>query len=503
MKRITVFLALLGIVLSAHGANPKIDSIKVIAKTDTTITAVGYSSSNSSVNLVTPISIVGSTVQAYPSVPHMTTGSFADTVVFGSFLPVTAIQIEFKITDGIATDTLVIIDTTLSGPPDSAQVGLLTHVNVGQFSGQLLLNCIPNGYPETVQFRTTTNLSLPISNWTIDTVIGGIINTSVVTITRFQSPGTTTYWVALGANQLNYISPDTSNIDSLVTLPLYAGPPHIIDDSTYFNNFSYQGAMVNFLAMLDSIGGLDQVISSPDSLFTTQTILWVNGVPAGLSSTGVWVPGYGPSTPAWVKLIVSNSLGSDTQIVHFSTLAEPVYPPQVTAPLVFQDLPDSAKFYTIPNLSGAPSGFIWFEVAYANDTSNIFVSSTPTNIDSSATFFSDWVHYPQRPLSLSAMVVRAAIFNSDSLVYSAFVPYTIPNWIGISEIDGGIKFTIFGKAPENCSVEVYDLLGRVVFKNEINVQEFYISKEQLPKGILLYQISGLNQRPIVGKFIVE
>ena len=234
-----------------HSAS--IDSVKVIYRGYDSLAIARYF--GASTNALVQSTFANGIVTPVSTPIQSISGSVVDTVGFSGLMPGSVYTITTVIADIVTgTDTIVIVDSTLSNPPTPVDIGpMITVSNISSYSGLLTVPYQRNGGGTVF---VTWQDSASGGSWATLSVhqIVGVNPIGFDTLTVFQSPNTTKWYRAFGINQMFPSNPDTANKSSVTTLPLLANPPAV--DSVVVTSITSQGGIVTIYVTADSIGGV-------------------------------------------------------------------------------------------------------------------------------------------------------------------------------------------------------------------------------------------------------
>lgn len=471
MRKIFIILTLFTIPLFAPkstNAGVSADSLYVINKNDSSITFVGVYSSTGVVNSV--IYRVADSINYFTYGPYnFFGGSFVDTITAVGLMPNMPYSITMYVSDFSSVDSLVILDTTLSNPPDSASVSNLQITNILQTGGTISADYDAGGLLMFLQFW----YSMDSINWNLWNV-HALYGLGTQTFFYAQTPGTTTYWLAIGANSLNSVL-DSSNVGVLVTLGANASPPNL--NGIVVSNITQNSAQVDFDLTIDSIIlTIVTVQSSLDSSFNTG--VWTDSSFVQSSGTMHYSVsifgniGYPQGQDVYVRVCAYNISGTDTLFISFQTIPIQTYPPYAVLDPYSVITPTSVNMSCQYDLGGTSIGYIGFEVAYANDTNVIYWNS---GIDTLYQNTGSFIRTVSGLYNNTSYVGRAFVFNSNGIYYTPFVNFTTPGFLNIAD------YTHHKEGPY--LVEVFSLDGKLLFSKII--EENIELRSLLPSGFYI------------------
>ncbi len=259
MKKILLLLTVLSMQTASYGQHffwqmlQSVDSVKVIYRGYDSLAIARYF--GASTNALVQSTFANGIVTPVSTPIQNISGSVVDTVGFSGLIPGSLYTITTVIADIVTgTDTIVIVDSTLSSPPNPVDIG--PTIMVSDITTHSALLTVPFDRNGGGAVFVTWEDSVSGGSWSylLTHQISGTNTQGDDTLTVFQNPNTTRWYRANGINQMFPLFPDTANIVSVTTFPLLANPPTI--DSISFSNVTDQGGMVSVHISADSLGGV-------------------------------------------------------------------------------------------------------------------------------------------------------------------------------------------------------------------------------------------------------
>lgn len=398
-------------------------------------------------------------------------GTFIDTIVSFPLMPSTRYFYRMLLSDGITIDTLIDSLTTLTSPAQPAVLANMLASAITQTGATLTVDYNSGGSALFVDWKKSIDSG---ATWTTIAIHSGLNGFSTDTLMVTQNPNTTVWYMARGWNLAFPTQPDTANVVSVTTYPIWAQHPNI--DSLSVSLVDQTGGMLYVGADADSVGST-LIVNTSESAFGSGGTIYpvtVFGTPQGMFDTTVWVSGFGANTNVYVQVITINQIGTDTAYIDFITSPIVIGPPTMSTPAVTIN----GNYVTVESVCTSfdpyPNTLVGFEIAYDSDTNVIIFNS---GID---TLTVSLFQYVFGPLPDGHYMVRGWIFNSQGFIQTAFVPFDI-TLLGITHPESVL-------IPEH--TYIYDIQGKYICEDVILDVCVYIHNADLPSGVYMCARKG-------------